>query len=131
MNFKTHIVIGLLICSVLSFFGSKAQVLQASLNLQSAHNISHTDFQELERESIHLNIDRSYRQTLLSNLRLEHTNDLLRVTTSTKFALESLFKDLKDSENSKIINKNGSLYLKPSQIGHQVNLNLLEKKIQV
>ena len=47
MNFKTHIVIGLLICSVLSFFGSKAQVLQASLNLQSAHNISHTDFQEL------------------------------------------------------------------------------------
>jgi len=129
MNFKTHIVIGLLICSVLSFFGSKAQVLQASLNLQSAHNISHTDFQELERESIHLYIDGSYRQTLLSNLRLEHTNDLLRVTTSTKFALESLFKDLKDSENSEIINKNGSLYLKPSQIGHQVNLNLLEKKI--
>ena len=129
MNFKTHVIIGLLICSVLTFFGSKAQVLQASLNLQTAQKISHEEFQSLERESIHIHINNQYRQTLLSNLRLEHKNNLLRVSSGTKIALEGLFSNLKDATDAKLINKNGSLYLKPSSIGYQINLNLLEKKL--
>jgi len=129
MNFKTHVIIGLLICSVLSFFGSKAQVLQASLNLQTAKTVTNAEFQDLQNQSIHINIDGNYRQTLISNLRLEHESNLIRVSSGTKVALESIFNQLKDSQNAELINKNGSLYLKPSQVGFQVNLNLLEKKL--
>ena len=129
MNFKTHVIVGLLILSVLSFFGSQAQVLQASLNLQSAVALDQEEFQELQNQSVHIYVDGKYRQTLFSNLRLELSHKLIKVSSGTNIALENLFSDLQNPEDAQIINKNGSLYLKPSQVGKQINLNLLEKKL--
>ncbi len=129
MNFKTHVIVGLLILSVLSFFGSQAQVLQASLNLQSAVALDQEEFQELQNQSVHIYVDGKYRQTLFANLRLELSHKLIKVSSGTNIALENLFSDLQNPEDAQIINKNGSLYLKPSQVGKQINLNLLEKKL--
>ena len=129
MKFKTHVIIGLLICSTLSFLGSKGSIIQASLNMPTTQNVSLEEFEELNKETVFINIDNQSRQTLLSNLRLVYTDGIIKVSDDTYSAIQSLFSFIQNAENAKLINKNSSLYLKPSKLGKQINLNLLEKEL--
>ena len=126
---KSHIYISLFLLTCLAFFSGQGNILQASLNLNSHYKISQEQFDYLDQSSIHIFIGKEYKQTAFKNLRLKYNNGLIKVSEQTDEAFEHLFTNIQKPQDAQLINRNNSLYLKPSKPGNQLNLNLLEKTL--